>query len=101
MEFSPEAKKKAIAIMAWYKHEAPGLSVNQRLALLKSWIDTCISHEEYEMAIALRKTRCNLIKKLRKAKGADKGIVDCLLLIFKIYSRGFKRTKIGKSIFKK
>ncbi len=87
---SAESDKKVKFIKAWYTLEAPKLSLEKRITLLKKWIASCTNFEEYEMAQFLAKEKVKLIKQLRINKIGKRSLLNRLILIIKIIKRKFK-----------
>lgn len=42
-------------IIGMFKHYQPDLTIPEQIALLTLWEESCVLHEEYEMAAALKK----------------------------------------------
>ena len=67
-------------ILSWYYHERLHLNTEQKLELLRNWVNSCIQFEEYEMVVALRKERNKLIQEHRIEKGFKRSFFKkCIL----------------------
>jgi hypothetical protein len=47
-------ENKVKFIVSIFKHYQPNLTTNEQLNLLNMWVNSCVDHEEYEMAGALK-----------------------------------------------
>jgi protein-arginine kinase activator protein McsA len=71
-------KEKIEFIQAWYDLEKDKLSTTHRLELLKRWIESCVSFEEYEMAAVLRMERGLVMKIRRMETHGKRGIIKSI-----------------------
>ena len=101
MTITKEHRKKIRAILAWYRYVAARLTLTKKLELLKMWTETCIHYEEYEMAMALRKARSNLLRSIRLAEKGQRTILGDIRIYFKIAIRKLKRTILFQQAFSK
>jgi len=85
------AKNKVKYILLRYQVESKELSAALRLELLKKWISSCVEFEEYEMALALKGKRNELIKDLRHARVGYRHFLDAVVLRLKWKIRKWKR----------
>ena len=85
-------KNKVKYILLRYKVDSKNLSINLRLELLKRWIKSCADSEEYEMALALKKKRNELVRDLRLAKIGERSFMDEFMIKIKWSFRKLKKT---------
>lgn len=84
-------KEKIKFIKSWYNLEKNKLSTVHRLELLKRWVESCVSFEEYEMAAVLRMERGLVMKIYRKEINGSRKIMEGLKIRFRYISRKLKR----------
>jgi len=71
-------KGKINFITTWFNLERKKFTLIQRLELLKRWIETCVSFEEYEMAAVLKKERNNVMKQYRREVNGKRRLLKIL-----------------------
>lgn len=79
-------------ITTWFNLEKKRFTLVQRLELLKRWMETCISFEEYEMAAVLRKERNKVMKQYRKEVNGKRGIIKSVNIIIQYSFRKVKQS---------
>ena len=65
-------RKKIEYILLRFKEDTKGLNFDAKSELLRLWIGSCLEFEEYEMAIALRNKRGQIIREYRLHKHGEK-----------------------------
>lgn len=86
-----EEKGKINFITSWFNLEKKRFTITQRLELLKRWIETCVSFEEYEMAAVLRKERNKVMRQYRDSTNGKRGILKNLKIRLKYILRKIKK----------
>lgn len=55
MSEEEDAESRVKFIVGMFKHYQHDLTIPEQIALLTLWVESCVLHEEYEMAGALKK----------------------------------------------
>ena len=67
MEHNENSETKIKFILSLFKFYQPNLTIPEQIELLLMWQKSCVEHEEYEMAAALKKELDKIKKKPNKA----------------------------------
>ena len=80
-------KEKIKFIKSWYNLEKNKMSTTLRLELLKRWIESCVSFEEYEMAAVLRTERGLVMKIYRQEIHGKRNVIRSIQIWLKYKTR--------------